>query len=173
MTDWMQFAGNAGLIVGLILVGVQIRQNTEIAQMQMVHDSWLATEARHMMMIGENPSPVFAKAIYEPAALTEDDHIVLDHILKAHAMHVLKLARFKELGFELINPVESGSIGGMAYYLDSVYGKAWWAENRDWFDPEAAKAISAVLAARPTDSLQREIQEINNAIANQMAADDS
>ena len=40
---WLQATGNIGLIVGLVLVGVQINQSTQIAKLQMTHDGWLAS----------------------------------------------------------------------------------------------------------------------------------
>ena len=164
VAGWLQVAGNLGLIFGLVLVGVQIYQNTEIAKIQMVHNDFSAIGARYEMMVGENLAQVWAKAISDPSSLTLDEHVVVDNILKAHLIHFSKLVRLQELGFELVNPSESSYVAGMAYYLSSTYGKSWWDENRNLVRPTVQEAISRELDLMPDNYLRSEVENLSMVI---------
>jgi hypothetical protein len=47
---------NIGVIAGLILVAVQINQNTAITKAQMANDYYIADMALELAMMGENPA---------------------------------------------------------------------------------------------------------------------
>lgn len=170
--DVLQILGNLGLIVGLVLVGIQIYQNTEIAKMQMVHQDFIAAEARLQMMAGENPAQVWARALSDPTSLTQEEHVVLDNILKLHLGHLQKLVRLQELGFELIDPKQSTYINGMAYFLSSTYGESWWEENNNLIEPTVAQAISQALDRYPDNYLKLEIERLNAVIAERVSRSD-
>ena len=42
INPWLNFAANVGVIAGLVLVAVQINQNTEITKAQIANDYFLA-----------------------------------------------------------------------------------------------------------------------------------
>ena len=76
LNNWLQVIGNLGLIAGLILVAVQLNQTNQIASLQMMHESWLATQEMYMAMAGDNPSESWAKAVFDPEGLSEQDLVV-------------------------------------------------------------------------------------------------
>ena len=41
LATWLQVFGNFGLILGLVLVAIQIKQSSDLARVQMGHDAWL------------------------------------------------------------------------------------------------------------------------------------
>ena len=76
---WLQVGANVGILAGLILVGLQINQNTKISHADLTARSYeLAMEFNRTMM-GENPSLALAKAAMDPTSLTDDELIVLNN----------------------------------------------------------------------------------------------
>ncbi len=45
ITAWLQVVGNFGLIIGLVLVAIQINQNSNLSRAQLAHDAWLSSAA--------------------------------------------------------------------------------------------------------------------------------
>ena len=78
--------GNLGLIVGLVLVAVQIKQNNDLAKAQLLSDGWLAGIQINLALIGENPAASMAKASTVPDQLTDEDLILLNRIVTAQAL---------------------------------------------------------------------------------------
>ena len=55
---WLQLAGNVGVIVGLVLVSVQIKQNSDLAAAGFVAAE-MTQETDHLnALLGENPATV-------------------------------------------------------------------------------------------------------------------
>ena len=70
--SWIQIIGNLGLLAGLILVGVQIQQNTTAVRAQMLSDQMAASIQLRLTIAGENPASAVARAIDEPDKLTAE-----------------------------------------------------------------------------------------------------
>ena len=70
LNERLQIAGNVGIIIGLLLVGVQLSQNSSLLKTQLLFEE----SGRLMMLetqyIGENAAEIWAKSIEDPAGLT-------------------------------------------------------------------------------------------------------
>ena len=78
VNTWLTLVANVGLLIGLILVALQIRQNTEITRAQVANDWYLADMQLELAMMGENPATSWIKAVYTPDELTPQDAAILD-----------------------------------------------------------------------------------------------
>ncbi len=152
---WLQILGNFGLVFGLILVAVQIKQNTDIAKAQMLNDQWIAGQHTYLARMGENPAASLARAINTPNDLTDEDLIVLDAILAETFLRVSWLEALQDRGFELYDL--SGPAIGFADEIGTEFGAKWWEIARD---PDSYGSVPATwLAPRLTrlidDALER------------------
>ena len=77
LANWLQILANLGIVAGLILVGVQINQNTKIAEVDLVTRGYEQVQQYHLAMIGENPSRVLAKAATAAGDLSDEELLVL------------------------------------------------------------------------------------------------
>ena len=71
--DWLQIGANIGILAGLILVGLQIKQNTDITRAELSHQLWGSVNQFQLAMMGENPAAVIAKAQSNPSELTDEE----------------------------------------------------------------------------------------------------
>lgn len=58
LNSWLGIAANVGVVVGLVLVAVQIRQNSNLTRAQVANDWFLADMQLELSMMGENPAAV-------------------------------------------------------------------------------------------------------------------
>jgi hypothetical protein len=122
---WLQVGANVGILAGLVLVGIQINQNTEMVRLQMLDAESQRVTGGEYVLVGEKGAAAWAKAILEPANLTFEEQRIVEALIwpafenweHAYRMHQQGL-----LGEEWIDRVSSET----AYWLDHVYGRAWW-----------------------------------------------
>ena len=88
---WLTLAANVGVIAGLILVAVQINQNTAITKAQIANDYYIADMTLELAMMGENPADSFNKAVYAPDEITTADAVVLDRYFNYGMVQIQRL----------------------------------------------------------------------------------
>jgi len=59
---WLSLLANLGVIAGLVLVAIQIRQNTGITRAQVTNDWYMADMQLELAMMGEDPAASWTKA---------------------------------------------------------------------------------------------------------------
>ena len=98
LVDWLQVAGNLGLIAGLILVAVQIRDSNRIASAEMFSASVDTTVALNTSQLGETPQASMSRVLYEPDTATIEDFYVADRIYDALFRILVRVHVLEDLG---------------------------------------------------------------------------
>lgn len=123
--NWIQILGNLGLIAGLVLVAVQIQQNTSATEAQMLSEAIAARNEFQMAIVGEDAAEALAKAVDDPTNLTTEELIVLKNLQMANFMHRVRNELMTELGYS--EPIDSRDSYATVYeYLGNSFGMAWW-----------------------------------------------
>ena len=130
---WLQMVGNLGLIIGLVLVAVQIKQNNDLAKAQLLSDGWLASAQWSIAQFGENPAASISRASVAPDQLTDEDLVVLEQVLIAHANMGQRMIALDSAGYGFIEPDQYASRFA-EFVINSPFGMAWWNENRNFFN---------------------------------------
>ena len=125
LSSWLQITANLGIIAGLILVGIQINQNTQMIRVQMLSEESARTAGIEHVYAGEDPAAVWAKGLEQPAELTFREQRILESLIWStyeNWAHSYRLYRDGVIGEEWKIRV----VSEVAYNLDHVYGRAWW-----------------------------------------------
>jgi hypothetical protein len=123
--NWLQIGGNLGLIAGLVLVAVQINQNTEMTRAQMLSEGWINAASNYYARAGENPASAIARAHTDPDRLTHEDMIVLDAVITAEWMLANRVEVLSSMGYEVF-PIEAMARVFVSQQLGNPFGMAWW-----------------------------------------------
>ena len=78
INHWLSLSANIGVMAGLILVAMQINQNTEITKAQIANDYFLADMTLELAMMGDDPAKSWIKAVYAPEDIDQLDAAVID-----------------------------------------------------------------------------------------------
>jgi hypothetical protein len=89
LQSWLQIASNVGLLVGLVLVAVQIKQASDLTRYTLMVSSYQQETDHFDALMGENPAAVVARAKIEPEALTPADV----EVLVAHSEWLFSMMR--------------------------------------------------------------------------------
>jgi hypothetical protein len=140
LSGWIQVIGNLGVLAGLIMVAVQIQQNTVLVRAELrsnAADAWIDIDASKQ---SDSFSSVLAKSIIKPQDLTAAEILELDGYLFTY---MDQLDRDRSLYREGIfaNPPELLVHGSLQDYFGNEFARAWWAETKWKFDPEFVEII--------------------------------
>jgi hypothetical protein len=124
LNRWLSLAANIGVIGGLVLVAIQINQNTRITQAQILNDYYLADMQLELAMMGESPAESWVKAVYTPEKLTEVDAAVLDRFFNYGLVQVRRLKAMSEAG--LAPPDWEDQKRYLRWHLGNEVGRRWW-----------------------------------------------
>jgi len=131
INSWLQVGANVGIVVGLLLVGVQLKQNSDLLKTQLLYQESQRQIELETMVVGENGAAVWAKSINEPGNLTLSEQRVMEALLWSFAEQLRATRMLAELDllddeeWRLRVDAETG------FFLGNTYGTAWWANYKD------------------------------------------
>jgi hypothetical protein len=124
VNQWLLLVSHLGILGGLVLVGLQVRQDVEIARVQLFSD---ITSSRMDMLgsvLGENPAPVVMKSLVAPDALTDAELYLMDAFLVRGLNEVRRAQVLKRVDLDVgISAPENT----LAFYFGNAFAKRWWA----------------------------------------------
>jgi len=130
LVNWLQVLGNFGLIAGLVLVALQIQQNTDITKAQMISEDRGIAVALKLAVIGENPAKAVAKAIDSPDQLTTEDMFVLTSLQLANYYHKSRNEMLYSMGFgtetHQFSTPDNNAVSTVYEFLGTPHGIALW-----------------------------------------------
>jgi hypothetical protein len=150
VASWLQIIGNFGLIVGLVLVAVQIKQNNDLAKAQMLNDAYLDAGVQAMMRAGENPAVTLAKSITTPDQLTYEDFVVLAALKAAWWTRVKRIEDLTSAGYGYFSVEQFAHSAG--FELGDPFELAWWDTYKNTPYVMSAPRTRAIIEQRFAES---------------------
>jgi hypothetical protein len=80
LSRWLAFGANAGVLIGLGVLIVELRQSSAIAEAQFYLDQIETNEALEIAMLGDSPAAVWEKSVFDPESLSPAEIRVMDAI---------------------------------------------------------------------------------------------
>ena len=126
LNDWLQVSANIGIVLGLLLVGIQLKQNSDLLKVQLLYEESYRAIELETKVVGENAAGVWAKSITDPKSMSLEEQRIMEAILWSFVEGLRGTRKLAELGLldkdEWKERVNSNS----AFYLANEYGVAWW-----------------------------------------------
>ena len=126
INDVLQIAASIGIFIGLLLVGVQLKQNSNLLKTQLLYEESHRAIQVETAVVGEEGATVWAKSVSDPESLTLADHRIMEALLWSFTEQLRATRLLGELG--LIDDtdwrVRVKSESG--FMLANRYGTAWW-----------------------------------------------
>ena len=81
INKWLTLGANIGILIGLVLVVIQIRQNSELLRLQFINDEYMSGFSSERLLIGEDPAEAIMKAMFSPEEMSYAEFRVNDAYL--------------------------------------------------------------------------------------------
>ena len=125
LNQWLMLLSHLGILAGIVLVGIQLKQDTELTRIQIFSDATNTRIQMHGAMMGEDPAPVIMKSLVHPEDLSLAELRIMDaYLLTAVNEARLRLVLAREgLRFDT---VEEENI--LLFYFGNTFAQAWWSQ---------------------------------------------
>lgn len=162
LSNWLQVSANIGIVLGLVLVGIQLKQNADLARLQLLYDeSWRVVQLE-LEVVGERGAEVWAKSIEEPEHLTLDEVRIMEALLWAFIENLRGTYRLSKLGLLEDEDWRRRVDAEVDFYLSDPYSRAWWrnfgGEPTSSIPEELRTTIQNVIANDDTDVIEYILQ---------------
>lgn len=152
LSNWLQIAANTGIIAGLLLVGLQLKQNSDLLKTQMLYDESRRLVDLETKVVGENGAEVWAKSITEPENLNLAEKRIIEALLWSYVEQLRSTRVLGELGLLDDDEWRTRVRSDTGFFLGNRYARAWWANFKE---------DNTVLAPDLIDEIDRRLAEVN------------
>lgn len=161
LNDWLQLIASIGVIIGLLLVVAELRQDAVISRVEMNAAPWNADQGLNQSLQNETTSRALEKSVDAPLEMTTQDHIIVN----AFNWEVINAVVARENSLTRIgladDSLEINAQIAAEIILASDYGRAWWEENKIAI-PESVKSAMERAAVEPIDQFRDRSDRIEN-----------
>ena len=165
--QWLQVSANIGILAGLILVGLQINQNTELTRLNFYsseEDGYLAMGATFS---GETLAAAWAKAVEEPESLTTSEMVQVDGYLDNVWTQIVRREYLHTEGLYQVSG-KSFIEWEAARTFGNVFAQAWWKERRKYIEDSRVHlkdSLDRAIASQDDEAHARRFDNIRSTIA--------
>jgi hypothetical protein len=133
LSSWLQVAANIGILGGLVLVGFQLQQNSEILQAQMMSAESQSVINQEMQIVGEQGAAAWVAAVSDPTNVSMEHHRVMEAIFWSAVESWRHVEELGLLGLTNIDPqyTHYRVSDEAGWYFGNTYGRAWWNTRKD------------------------------------------
>jgi hypothetical protein len=153
----MQLIASVAVLVGLILVFYEIRQNNELAKADSVRELLVSWQQIAFSEYETDIVEIYLKSVEDPENLTSAEigklsawlNVVMNQYLLTFEMNE------RSLGYnyrDVDNGPEQELLGGFDGYFGTPFGRSWYLENKSWIPSEITDILDREMAARPVQS---------------------
>jgi hypothetical protein len=125
-TRWLALAANVGVILGLGLVIVEVRQNAELTRTQMEQRKNDFLAEIEFSLGSREAAEVWVKAIRTPESLTDAEMKMVEARLLSLMLQWDHLFQMERSGLVTREHVRQHIANSAPYYFGSRFGKRWW-----------------------------------------------
>jgi hypothetical protein len=144
---WLQVAANIGIVAGLVLVGVQLKQNADLVKTQMLYEESGRAIGIETLVVGERGAEAWAKSIRDPEHLDLEEQRIVEALLWSYTEGLRGTHLLKELGLLDDEEWKKRVVSDANFYLGNTYGRAWWDNySQSDYPAEVRDAVNARLA---------------------------
>jgi hypothetical protein len=125
-SDWLHVLGNFAIVIGLVLVLLQMRQNEALQRVEILNqyaDTYAVIESS---FAGERLPEIWEKSIREPQNLTLAETRMLEAQTWAPVLRWINLYRQAEAGILSDEDWRKEVRNDAGFYFGTPYAQAWW-----------------------------------------------
>jgi hypothetical protein len=164
-SQWVTAATNAAVLIGVVILVIELRQNAELAQLQMIQDRTSAFQQAEQAFFDPRLSRIWVKSFKEPGSMTLEEIRAMDAYL---TINVTQLWRY--YGLEQAGLLDRGQTlelieGDLPFLLGSRFAKIWWElEGQNTWQPEFIELVRPVADSVDVNGLNERFDRLQSAL---------
>ena len=142
---WLQVGANIGILGGLILVGFQIQQNSDLMRTQLLYEESDRASQVGLAVLGEDPTSAWVKSIVSPEEMTFREQRIVETMIWLEIETWRGAYKLQQLGL-IKDDWKLRVDQEAAFTLNYPFGRSVWKHNKDGVPPELAQYVNQTLA---------------------------
>lgn len=126
LNRWLTLAANLGVIVGLIILIVEVRQNADLTRAQMESGRNDLLAQIELSLASPEIGAAWVKSIRSPETLTDVEVRTVESHLVAVMLQLDHMFNMEEIGLVSSEEARRHVQNVVPYYFGSRHGKNWW-----------------------------------------------
>ncbi len=150
--DWINLVAVVGLLIGLVFVAVELRQNNELALSETIRELWYADNELDMFELENGLHELRIKSIEQPLDLSDDEISKLDKYLAMYLQHQIVVAVMRDSYAQSASTTAVQAADMVGDVLAGQFARGWFYANEDWineYHPELVAEIKKEYARTP------------------------
>lgn len=153
---WLTLAANLGVLLGLIVLIVEVRQSANLVRITLETEKSDAQLMIELRMTDPAVAAVWEKSIYTPDDLTNADLRIMDGVLNSSMMIYDRLLSMMEGKLVDRARVKQNISNTAPFIFGSPFGKNWWRQNAiGWQGTALYEIADPIIADVPNDFLAK------------------
>ena len=151
-TAWIELAAALSVLIGLIFIALEVRQNNEHARAESIRDLFQMWSHVHQFEYENGISELVRRSIEEPDDLTENDFLRLGNYLDLVMNAQLAQAAMQHEAGLVIGDIADEAPSFARSYFSSNASRIWLRDNEDYvrsFSPTFYTALIAEIERNP------------------------
>ena len=145
LNRWLTLGANVGVLVGIIFLAVEIRQNSDFARLQFADERIVTFQQGELALFGDRAADVWEKSILDPASLTLAELRIADAQLAHHLMNSFRVFSLEQAGL-----LQDGSTNvymqtDLPFFFGNRFAKAWWKIEGSTWSPEFVQLADPII----------------------------
>jgi len=149
---WISLIASGGVLIGLILVAIELNQNTQQLRLQLEFQAEQKIVDNNRDLLGDNPTPIIVKSITDPKELTFEEALVA-------SSYFLNLLNEFETRYFIY---QAGLIEdqdwkrhideNICWTMGNQFAQTTWHTTKSAFEPEFVEYVDDALAGITVDA---------------------
>ncbi len=159
VSRWLTLAANLGVIVGLIILIVEVRQNADLTRAQLLANRDDLLVQIELSLASPESSAAWVKSIREPKSLTDTEIRMVESHLVAVMLQWHHMFTMEEAGLTSRGHTKQHILNVAPYYFGSRHGKNWWRwQESGWNGTAMMEVAGPIVDAVDEDFMLRYLE---------------
>jgi len=156
LNRWLTLGANLGVLVGIIILAVEIRQNSSLARLQFSDDRRATWQQGELVVFGDSIAEVWEKSVLNPESLSLAETRILDAYLAFQLTNSTRVFELEKAGLLEVGATKRWMQNNLPFFFDTEFAKTWWEiECRTWGDEFVQLADPIILETTKNESVNK------------------
>lgn len=159
VNKWVTLGANIGVLLGLIILIIEVRQNASLSRAALEVDANNALSAIEFSLAMPHSTAAWVKSVRAPEAMTDEEI----RLVEAHLVAVMQqwniIFQLEDVGLANRTRVEKHIRNTAPYYFGSAHAKNWWRlQEQGWKDTSMYEVAGPIVDALDPDFLRNYLE---------------
>jgi len=156
VNSWLSFIANVGILAGLVLVAIELNQNTDQLKLQLVFQTTQKLFDNNRDLLGDNPTPAITKSITNPEGLTYEEFLIASSFILNQLNEWEDRFLIHEAGLISDQDWKRHIDENVGWTLGNEFAQRYWRISSSVFEPEFAQYVDKAITSIDEHSTYRE-----------------